>query len=78
MITSQPSTLLTIQFSNKHFIKEKLDSGLICTLYVSLGGQLFDILTKGLANDSFQAITNKLGMENIYSPRGVLKNQNEL
>ena len=53
---------------DKYFVKEKLDSGLICTLYVPIGGQLADILTKGLASTIFQAIMSKLGMENIYSP----------
>ena len=52
---------------NKHFIKEKLNSGLIYTLYVSTRGQLVDILTKGLVNHSLQATIDKLGMENIYS-----------
>lgn len=31
---------------DKHFIKEKLDSGLICTPFISTSGQLADILTK--------------------------------
>lgn len=53
---------------DRHFLKEKLDSGLICTPYVSTGSQLADVLTKGLANVTFQAIVGKLGMENIYSP----------
>ena len=34
----------------KHFIKEKLDSGLIYTPYVSTNHQLVDILTKGLSS----------------------------
>ncbi|RDX97275.1 DNA-directed RNA polymerase I subunit 1, partial [Mucuna pruriens] len=34
----------------RHFIKKKLDSGLICTPYVPSKGQLVDILTKGLCN----------------------------
>jgi len=51
-----------------HFIKEKLDSGLICTPYVSIDGQLANILTKGLAATIFQTIIGKLGMSNIYSP----------
>ena len=38
----------------RYFIKEKLDSGLICTLYVPTGGQLADILTKGLSNPTFR------------------------
>ena len=33
---------------DKHFIKEKLDSGLICMSYVSTKEQVADILTKGL------------------------------
>ena len=48
---------------DRHFLKEKLDSGLICTPYVSTGSQLADVLTKGLANVTFQAIVGKLGME---------------
>ena len=50
---------------DKYFVKEKLDSGLICTLYVPIGGQLADILMKGLASIIFQAIMSKMGMENI-------------
>ena len=32
---------------DRHFIKEKLASGLICTPYVSIDRQLVHILTKG-------------------------------
>lgn len=53
---------------DRHFIKEKLDSGLICTPYVSTQGQLADILTKGLNISNFERIISKLGMENTYSP----------
>ena len=48
-----------------HLIKEKLDSGLTCTPYVSTGSQLVDVLTKGLANVRSQEIIIKLGMNNI-------------
>ena len=60
---------------DKHFIKEKLDSGLIYTPYVSTRGQLVDILTKRSASAQFQEIIIKLGMNDIYSPAwgGVLK-----
>ncbi|KAK2974430.1 hypothetical protein RJ640_011327 [Escallonia rubra] len=54
--------------ADRHFIKEKLESGLICTPYISTKGQLADILTKGLASSAFYRIVSKLGMENIYSP----------
>lgn len=63
LITSQLPLLLTnhdlVQYDqtkqvevDRHFIKEKLDSGLLCTPYISTSGQLADILTKGLRNPS--------------------------
>ena len=62
--------------NDKHFIKEKLNNGLICTPYVSTDRQLANILTKGLSSTKFQADVSKLGMENIYSPTwgGIWKN----
>ena len=53
---------------DRHFIKEKLDSGLICTPCISTSRQLVDILAKSLSNTKAQAIESKVGMENIYSP----------
>ena len=53
---------------DRHFIKEKLDSGLICTPYVPSQGQLADIFTKGLSCPFFERMVSKLGMENTYSP----------
>lgn len=53
---------------DRHFIKEKLDSGLICTSYVSSQDNLADIVTKGLNSNNFERIVSKLGMENTYSP----------
>ncbi|CAJ2663478.1 unnamed protein product [Trifolium pratense] len=53
---------------DRHFIKEKLDSGLICTPYVSSQGNLADLLTKGLNGNNFERIVSKLGMINIHSP----------
>ena len=50
-----------------HFIKEKLDSGLICTPYVPTGNQLADVLTKGLCSNVFHRNIIKLGMGNLYS-----------
>ena len=53
---------------DQHFIKEKLDNGLICTPYISSQGNLADLLTKGLDNKNFEIIVSKLGMVNILSP----------
>ena len=53
---------------DQHFIKKKLDIGLICTLYVLSSKQLTDILTKGLPSLTFYTILDKLGMQNIFAP----------
>ncbi|KAA3458615.1 Cysteine-rich RLK (RECEPTOR-like protein kinase) 8 [Gossypium australe] len=53
---------------DRHFIKEKLDSDLICTPYIASSNQLEDVLTKGMPTSNFEDITCKMGMENIYSP----------
>ena len=38
---------------DKHFIKEKLESGIICIPYVPSDGQITDVFTKGLAVQHF-------------------------
>lgn len=45
--------------------KEKLDSGIICTLYISTHEQHIDILTKELGGPIFQRLIFKLGLEDI-------------
>ena len=60
---------------DRHFIKEKLDIGLICTPYVPSSKQLADILTKGQPSSTFYTILDKLGLQNIFAPswEGVLE-----
>ncbi|KAJ8752056.1 hypothetical protein K2173_001083 [Erythroxylum novogranatense] len=53
---------------DRHFIKEKLDSGLICTPFISTSDQLADMLTKGLSGAAFQRLVSKLGMDDIHLP----------
>ena len=53
---------------DRHFIKEKLDSGLISTEYIPSRHQLADMLTKGLPIEQFQDLVYKLGMIDIHSP----------
>ena len=53
---------------NRHFIKEKIDSGLICTLFVAVKLQLVVVLTKGVQNPTFNYVVSKLGMEDIFKP----------
>lgn len=50
---------------DRHFIKEKLEEGLVCMSYVPSEHQLADVLTKGLNNSSFHDLVFKLRMEDI-------------
>lgn len=52
----------------RHFIKEKLASGLIWTPYMSAQNQLADIVIKGLNYTKFERIISKMRMENSYLP----------
>ena len=53
---------------DRHFIKDKLDSGLIYTPFVSSSDQRADIFTKGLFKPAFDSFVSKLGMVDIYAP----------
>ncbi|RDY02251.1 Copia protein, partial [Mucuna pruriens] len=53
---------------DRHFIKEKLDSGLIVTTHVPTGLQVADVFTKGLFATRFQEFNGKLGMIDIHLP----------
>ncbi|RDY13166.1 Copia protein, partial [Mucuna pruriens] len=53
---------------DRHFIKEKLDSGLIVTTHVPTGLQVADVFTKGLPATRFQELNGKLGMIDIHLP----------
>ena len=44
---------------DRHFIKEKLDNGLICTPYISSNDQLGDVLTKGLPTAMFHIMVDQ-------------------
>ena len=51
-----------------HFVREKIQLGLISTEYVKTGEQLGDIFTKALSGDWVSYLCNKLGMIDIYTP----------
>ena len=53
---------------NCHFIREKIQLGLISTRYVKTGRQLGDIFAKALSGDQVSYLCNKLDMINIYAP----------
>jgi len=52
---------------HRHFIKEKLRGGIICTPYVKIGEQLTDMLTKGISSDTLHSALSNLGMRDIYA-----------
>jgi len=52
---------------DRHFIKEQLQCGYICTPFMKTRDQLVDVLTKGLPSTRFIDV-GKLGMRDIYSP----------
>jgi ATP sulfurylase len=52
---------------DRHFIKEKLREGIICTPYVKTGEQLAEMLTKGVSSGTLHSTLFKLGMRDIYA-----------
>ncbi|GAV90406.1 hypothetical protein CFOL_v3_33815 [Cephalotus follicularis] len=53
---------------DRHFIKEKLEQGVIIMHFISSEAQLADVFTKSLGGKLFGPILNKLGMIDIYAP----------
>ena len=46
-----------------HFIREKLEDGVITAEYVPTGDQVADVLTKGLAREKHDRFVKGLGLE---------------
>ncbi|KAL0557194.1 hypothetical protein IC582_005712 [Cucumis melo] len=53
---------------DRHFIKERLDSGNICIPYIPSSQQIADVLTKGHLRPHFDLCVSKLGLIDIYVP----------
>ncbi|GAU39772.1 hypothetical protein TSUD_220160 [Trifolium subterraneum] len=53
---------------DKHFIKEKIDSGEICMSYIPTTSQVADVLTKSLPKRQFDTMVCKLAMNDIFMP----------
>ncbi|KAA0060528.1 hypothetical protein IC582_014265 [Cucumis melo] len=51
---------------DRHFIKERLDSGSICIPYISSSQQVANVLTKGLLRPQFDLYVSKLGLIDSY------------
>ncbi|KAK2993290.1 hypothetical protein RJ640_022129 [Escallonia rubra] len=52
---------------DRHFIREKIERGIIQMVYTPSSLQTTDILTKALPKGNFDNLNSKLGMINIYS-----------
>ena len=50
-----------------HFIKEKIEEGIITLIYTPAGLQIVDVLTKALPRSNFEDLSCYLGMINIYN-----------
>ena len=53
---------------DRHFISEKIKDSIVQLVYVPTKTQKADILTKALPRTSFEELSHKLGMDNIYNP----------
>ena len=53
---------------DRHFIKKKLDAGIICLSFVPSNQKTSDILTKSLTRLILEPLASKLGMLDIYAP----------
>ena len=53
---------------DRHFIKEKVEKGILNLIYTPAHLQVDDILTKALPRITFEDFASKLGMIDIYSP----------
>lgn len=51
-----------------HFVREKINQGMIKTEYVPTKEQLADILTKGLGRIAHEHLLNKLGSKDLFKP----------
>jgi hypothetical protein len=52
---------------DRHFIKDKLDEGIVCMSFVGTNEQIVDVFMKGLNITYFFNIIDKMSMINIYA-----------
>jgi hypothetical protein len=52
---------------DRHFIKDKLDEGIVCMPFVGTKEQIADVFTKGLSITDFSNVIDKMSMINIYA-----------
>jgi hypothetical protein len=52
---------------DRHFIKDKLDEGIVCMSFVGTKEQIADVFTKRLNITYFSNVIDKMSMINIYA-----------
>ncbi|CAL2275894.1 unnamed protein product [Prunus armeniaca] len=52
---------------DRHFVKEKLDAGIISFPFISFENQLVDVLMKAVSTTIFLDSLDKLGMRDIFA-----------
>jgi hypothetical protein len=52
---------------DRHFIKDKLDEGIVCMPFVGTKEQIADVFIKGLSITDFSNVIGKMSMINIYA-----------
>ena len=52
---------------NCHLVRERVEKGIIATLFVSTRAQLTDVFTKQLHRSRLELLCNKLSLADIYS-----------
>ena len=53
---------------DRHFIREKVEEGIICLTFLPTHLQAADVLTKALLKLAFESCISKLDMISIYDP----------
>lgn len=51
-----------------YFVRERIKSGLLQLVHVSITMQLDDLLTKGLTNAQHHSLLSKLGVFDVFHP----------
>lgn len=58
-----------------HFIREKIQEGIVRSVHVTSKEQLADILTKGLPRIQHEYLVGKLGVLNVFAPTSLRSNE---
>jgi ATP sulfurylase len=52
---------------DRHFIKKKLDKGIVCLPYITSASEIADILTKRLPERMYSVFCSKMGSFDVFA-----------